>query len=100
MVEALKRLVEVEKVENPVLLLIVGSAGLAINLVGLLLFHEHGMGLTRHDNVHYKLDFKLKQFFLFTKKTYKKAQTKTFLKFHMASLYFLRKQMYSKTCSY
>ncbi|XP_052799619.1 proton-coupled zinc antiporter SLC30A1-like [Mya arenaria] len=42
MVEALKRLVEVEKVENPKLLLIVGAAGLGINLIGLLLFHNHG----------------------------------------------------------
>ena len=40
--EALKRLVEVEKIENPKLLLIVGGAGLLVNLIGLLLFHNHG----------------------------------------------------------
>ena len=41
-VEALKRLVEVEKIENPKLLLIVGGAGLLVNLIGLILFHNHG----------------------------------------------------------
>lgn len=41
-VEALKRLVEFEKVDNPKLLLIVGGAGLAINLIGLVLFGSHG----------------------------------------------------------
>ena len=38
LVEALKRVVTVEEVENPVLLLIVGGAGLAVNLIGLVLF--------------------------------------------------------------
>ncbi|XP_048731351.2 proton-coupled zinc antiporter SLC30A1-like isoform X2 [Ostrea edulis] len=42
MVEALKRLVEFEEVNNPKLLLIVGGAGLAVNVVGLFLFHDHG----------------------------------------------------------
>ena len=43
LVEALKRLVEIERIENPKLLLIVGSAGLLINFLGLALFHNHGM---------------------------------------------------------
>lgn len=42
LVEALKRLVEVEPIENPKLLLIVGGAGLLINIIGLFLFHNHG----------------------------------------------------------
>lgn len=42
LVEALKRLVEIEKIENPKLLLIVGVAGLLINFLGLALFHNHG----------------------------------------------------------
>ncbi|KAJ8298838.1 hypothetical protein KUTeg_022898 [Tegillarca granosa] len=41
-IEALKRLVQVEEIDNPKLLLIVGGAGLAVNLVGLCLFHNHG----------------------------------------------------------
>ncbi|KAL4225646.1 hypothetical protein ACF0H5_016335 [Mactra antiquata] len=41
-VEALKRLVEIEQIENPKLLLIVGGAGLFINFIGLALFHNHG----------------------------------------------------------
>lgn len=42
LVEALKRLVEFEEVNNPKLLLIVGGAGLLVNVIGLFLFHEHG----------------------------------------------------------
>lgn len=42
LVEALKRLVEVEKIQNPKLLLIVGGAGLLVNFIGLGLFHNHG----------------------------------------------------------
>ena len=45
LVEALKRLVDVEPIENPKLLLIVGGAGLLINLIGLLLFHNHGKAI-------------------------------------------------------
>lgn len=43
LVESLKRLVEIEEIKDPKLLLIVGSLGLAVNLIGLCLFHEHGM---------------------------------------------------------
>ncbi|XP_005112465.1 zinc/cadmium resistance protein [Aplysia californica] len=54
LVEALKRLVNVEEVDNPKLLLIVGSVGLAVNLVGLFLFgghgHSHGGGGHGHSH--------------------------------------------------
>ena len=42
LVEALKRLVEFEEVNNPKPLLIVGGAGLLVNVIGLFLFHDHG----------------------------------------------------------
>jgi len=41
-VESLKRLVEIEEIKDPKLLLIVGSLGLLVNLIGLCLFHDHG----------------------------------------------------------
>ena len=44
LVESLKRLVETESIHNPVLVLIVGTLGLLINVVGLILFHQHGHG--------------------------------------------------------
>lgn len=40
--EAIQRLVDPPEVTQPVLILVVGCAGLASNLVGLLLFHDHG----------------------------------------------------------
>lgn len=40
--EAIQRFIVVPEVSNPKLILIVGLAGLASNLVGLVLFHEHG----------------------------------------------------------
>lgn len=40
--EAIQRFIEVPEVTNPKLILIVGSAGLASNIIGLFLFHEHG----------------------------------------------------------
>ena len=43
-VEALKRLVEVEEIYDPWLVLIVGAAGLFINVIGLFMFHGHGHG--------------------------------------------------------
>ncbi|KAL1959196.1 hypothetical protein VTO42DRAFT_2701 [Malbranchea cinnamomea] len=42
--EAIQRLVEPQEVRNPKLVLIVGSLGLASNLVGLALFHDHTHG--------------------------------------------------------
>lgn len=40
--EAIQRFVQVPEISNPKLILIVGTAGLASNLIGLVLFHEHG----------------------------------------------------------
>ena len=41
-VESMKRLVIAEAVDNPILVLIVGSVGLFVNIIGLFLFHQHG----------------------------------------------------------
>ena len=40
--ESLKRFYEPEEIHDPVLILVVGSMGLVVNLLGLCLFHEHG----------------------------------------------------------
>lgn len=42
LVESLKRIVETEAIHDPVLVLIVGSIGLVINVIGLIIFHRHG----------------------------------------------------------
>ena len=52
LVESLKRLVETEEIHNPILVLIVGVAGLLINVVGLILFHKHGHGHSHGGGVH------------------------------------------------
>ncbi|XP_031559997.1 zinc transporter 1-like [Actinia tenebrosa] len=44
LVESLKRLIEVESIHNPTLVLIVGGAGLFVNVIGLAMFHQHGHG--------------------------------------------------------
>ncbi|KAI1913164.1 Zinc resistance conferring protein [Ophidiomyces ophidiicola] len=46
--EAIQRLVEVQVVKNPKLVLIVGCFGLFSNIVGLLLFHDHSHGHGGH----------------------------------------------------
>jgi len=57
-VESMKRFYEPEEIHNPVMILYVGGMGLAVNLVGLCLFHEHGSshghshGLTRSTHSH------------------------------------------------
>ncbi|KNE64790.1 cation diffusion facilitator family transporter, partial [Allomyces macrogynus ATCC 38327] len=45
--EALERFLSPKFVENPRQVLIVGGAGLAVNIIGLFLFHDHG-----HDHGH------------------------------------------------
>ncbi|KAF9650506.1 cation efflux protein [Thelephora ganbajun] len=45
--EALERFFSVPEISNPKLVVIVGSFGLASNIIGLFLFHEHGHG---HDH--------------------------------------------------
>lgn len=42
LMEALARLYDPPIISNPYLILVVGCAGLALNMVGLVLFHEHG----------------------------------------------------------
>ena len=49
-VESLKRFYEPEKIEQPILILIVGALGLLVNLLGLCLFHEHGGGGHGHSH--------------------------------------------------
>merc|ERR1719244_2063445 len=43
-VESLKRFYANEEIHRPQLIFWVGVGGLVVNLVGLLLFHEHGSG--------------------------------------------------------
>ena len=55
--EAIQRFVEVQEVKNPMLVLIVGCLGLASNILGLFLFHDHGHahgeeGHSHGDEVH------------------------------------------------
>lgn len=42
--EAIQRFLDPPVISNPVLILVVGSAGLVSNIIGLLLFHEHDHG--------------------------------------------------------
>ncbi|CAH1161091.1 unnamed protein product [Phyllotreta striolata] len=51
-VEACKRFIEMETIHDPQLLVAVGGIGLLVNLVGLLLFHEHG---SSHGHSHGRL---------------------------------------------
>ncbi|KAF2847917.1 zinc/cadmium resistance protein-like protein [Plenodomus tracheiphilus IPT5] len=46
--EAIQRFVEPQEVSHPKLVLIVGSFGLASNIIGLFLFHDHGHGGHSH----------------------------------------------------
>ncbi|PWN50936.1 cation efflux protein [Violaceomyces palustris] len=50
--EALERFINVTEVSNPKLVVVVGSLGLASNLVGLLLFHDHGHSHGGHSHSH------------------------------------------------
>lgn len=44
LVEALKRIIITEEIENPKLVLITGGIGLFVNVIGLFLFHQTGHG--------------------------------------------------------
>jgi zinc transporter 1 len=46
--EAIQRFVEPQEVSHPKVILIVGSFGLASNIIGLFLFHDHGHGGHSH----------------------------------------------------
>jgi zinc transporter 1 len=50
--EAIQRLVEPQDVSNPKLVVIVGSFGLASNILGLFLFHDHGHSHGGHSHGH------------------------------------------------
>lgn len=50
--EAIERFVNVTEVKNPKLVIIVGSLGLASNIVGLFLFHDHGHSHGGHSHSH------------------------------------------------
>lgn len=50
--EAIQRFVEPQEVSHPKLVLIVGSFGLASNIIGLFLFHDHGHGHGGHSHGH------------------------------------------------
>lgn len=45
-IEALKRLVILEEIQNPLLVFIVGAVGLVVNIFGMFLFHQTGHGHT------------------------------------------------------
>ena len=51
-VESMKRMVIPEEVENAMLVLIVGSVGLVVNIIGLFLFHQHGHSHGGHGHSH------------------------------------------------
>lgn len=51
-VESMKRMVVAEAVDNPILVLIVGSIGLLVNIIGLFLFHQHGHSHGGHGHSH------------------------------------------------
>ena len=50
--EAIQRFVEPQEVSNPVIILIVGCAGLAANFAGLALFHDHGHSHGEKERTH------------------------------------------------
>lgn len=50
--EAIQRFVEPQNISNPLLIVAVGSAGLASNIIGLFLFHEHGHGHSHGSDEH------------------------------------------------
>jgi hypothetical protein len=52
LVESLKRFYSLEPIENPMLVFIVGFVGLAVNVIGLLLFAGHGHGHHHHGHGH------------------------------------------------
>ncbi|KAL4781345.1 cation efflux protein [Aspergillus varians] len=50
--EAIQRLVEPQEVKSPKFVCLVGCAGLASNLIGLVLFHDHSHGHGGHSHGH------------------------------------------------
>ena len=54
-VESLKRFLVIEPIDNPVMILIVGGVGLAINLAGMVLFGDVGHGHSHDGGGHGEL---------------------------------------------
>ncbi|KAJ2799252.1 Zinc resistance conferring protein, partial [Coemansia guatemalensis] len=50
-IDAIERFIQIEQVKSPKLVMLVGCVGLAFNLLGLMLFHEHGHGHS-HGHAH------------------------------------------------
>ncbi|KAK9496501.1 hypothetical protein O3M35_013198 [Rhynocoris fuscipes] len=50
LVEAIKRFIKVEEIHEPKLIVVVGSLGLLVNVIGLFLFHDHGTGFHGHSH--------------------------------------------------
>ncbi|KAI9732414.1 MAG: hypothetical protein M1834_001622 [Cirrosporium novae-zelandiae] len=50
--DAIQRFVEPQEIKNPMIVLVVGCFGLASNLVGLLLFHDHSHGPSEGEHSH------------------------------------------------
>ena len=57
-VESFKRFLVIETIEDPVMILIVGGVGLAINLAGMFLFGDVGHGHSHDGGGHGKLQIK------------------------------------------
>ncbi len=51
-IEAIQRLIDPRDIEKPINVLIVGSIGLFINLLGLTIFHEHSHGHSHSNHSH------------------------------------------------
>src|SRR4051812_21431600 len=51
MLEAVQRFFDPPEISNPKWILVIGSLGLAMNILGLFLFHDHGHG---HGHAHGK----------------------------------------------
>jgi zinc transporter 1 len=52
--EALERYIDIEPIENPLMILIVGGLGMAVNLIGMIMFcgHAHSHGGSDHGHSH------------------------------------------------
>jgi len=51
-IEAIQRFFNIQEIDNPIWLLVVGGVGLTINILGLFLFHNHGGHGHSHEHGH------------------------------------------------
>lgn len=56
LIEALKRFLQVEPIRNPMLIVVVGSIGLLVNIIGLFLFQHHGHARSKDSGSSQKLN--------------------------------------------